>query len=414
VPSGGTGTSHKAALIAAIVVVLALVVGGVAFLVASGGDEEASGEIFLEPANSVGDDPFSTDVETEDIDVVSMDVPKASSSGADESDDETVAITSEPGNEPGLYGGTQNSSRCDPQQLTDFLESHRDKARAWVDALNADSTLRWSGGSSIEIGDIGDYVDELTPITLISDTRVTNHGFKNGKATPREAVLEKGTAVLVDAYGVPRVKCKCGNPLTKPTPAKAKPKYTGTDWPDFSPASITVVTVVEVQIDVYVLRDYETGDLFQRPVGTTGDEDTVMEEDESPPTTEEDESPPTTQEDESPPTTEEDQAPPVSTQTGARNYCEALQFYVDSFENTDPNLTEQQVYDYVIDVFTDLNDLAPDEVADDWQTLYDAFVPALQSGSPDVFLDEQSPEVLAANDRITVHAQSECGINLDE
>ena len=29
-------------------------------------------------------------------------------------------------------------------------------------------------------------------------------------------MLQSGTAVLVDRYGTPRVKCNCGNPLTKP------------------------------------------------------------------------------------------------------------------------------------------------------------------------------------------------------
>ncbi|MGH3907098.1 MAG: DUF6777 domain-containing protein, partial [Pseudonocardiaceae bacterium] len=42
------------------------------------------------------------------------------------------------------------------------------------------------------------------------DTRVTNHGYRDGKATDRQAVLQAGTAVLVDEKGRPRVKCGCG------------------------------------------------------------------------------------------------------------------------------------------------------------------------------------------------------------
>ena len=48
------------------------------------------------------------------------------------------------------------------------------------------------------------------------DTRVTNHGFNDGEATPFQSLLEAGTAVLVDNTGVPRVKCNCGNPLAEP------------------------------------------------------------------------------------------------------------------------------------------------------------------------------------------------------
>ena len=63
---------------------------------------------------------------------------------------------------------------------------------------------------------IGDYVATLTPVVLLSDTVVTNHGFKNGHATTLTSVLQAGTAVMVDPQGVPRVKCNCGNPLTPP------------------------------------------------------------------------------------------------------------------------------------------------------------------------------------------------------
>jgi hypothetical protein len=40
-------------------------------------------------------------------------------------------------------------------------------------------------------------------VILQRDTRVTNHGFRNGRATPTQSILQAGTAVLVDEYGVP-------------------------------------------------------------------------------------------------------------------------------------------------------------------------------------------------------------------
>ena len=63
-----------------------------------------------------------------------------------------------------------------------FLEANPTEARAWADV------------QGIEVGEIGDYVDGLTPMVLRSDTAVTNHGFTDGVANPIPAVLQAGTA----------------------------------------------------------------------------------------------------------------------------------------------------------------------------------------------------------------------------
>lgn len=42
---------------------------------------------------------------------------------------------------------------------------------------------------------------------------MTNHSLRNGVAAPFQAILQAGTAVLVDRYGTPVVRCFCGNPL---------------------------------------------------------------------------------------------------------------------------------------------------------------------------------------------------------
>lgn len=55
-------------------------------------------------------------------------------------------------------------------------------------------TLMWSGGSTVTVAQ-GAYFDELTPMVLTSDTRVTNHGYHDGRPTPHQAVLQAGTAV---------------------------------------------------------------------------------------------------------------------------------------------------------------------------------------------------------------------------
>lgn len=50
----------------------------------------------------------------------------------------------------------------------------------------------------IKSNDIPAYVARLTPVILRTDTFVTNHGFAQGRATVVPAVLQAGTAVLVD------------------------------------------------------------------------------------------------------------------------------------------------------------------------------------------------------------------------
>ena len=242
-----------------VLVVIALVV----FLVAGGddggdgsGDEEAGGEVFLEPVASEGEDPFTDSVSNPDN--AQPDIEPAE---GDEDDDSTLTVTSSDGAEPGLYGGTRDQSSCDRRQLVAFLEDNPDKASAWAEVLG------------ISPSEIGDYVEGLTPVQLRADTRVTNHGFRNGRPTPRQSVLQAGTAVLVDEYGVPRVRCACGNPLLEPVPVQRAPRYTGPRWPAYTPTQIDVVTMVTV-INVITIVDIDTGEEFDRPVGTDGSEDT--------------------------------------------------------------------------------------------------------------------------------------------
>ncbi|MGE3285262.1 MAG: DUF6777 domain-containing protein [Pseudonocardia sp.] len=160
----------------------------------------------------------------------------------------------------GLYGGTRNDAVCDPGQLVAFLESDPAKAAAWAQV------------QGIDPGDIRDYVAGLTPVILRSDTAVTNHGFSGGRATVVPAVLQAGTAVLVDRYGVPRARCACGNPLT-PAYLPATPTYTGPTWTGFSNTQITTIVSSTTVIVDFTLVDLATQEAFTRPAGTGGDQD---------------------------------------------------------------------------------------------------------------------------------------------
>ncbi len=278
-PPGG-GSSHRGMFVGLAVVLVAVLAA--AFVVLGGDDEfgQSEGEVLLEPTASQGPDAFTGEIFVEPLDpeaiavtTTEAETTTTTAPGGAAAPDQATPVATDSGGRPGLYGGTRDSARCDPTAIADFLEANTDKAQAWVDALNSDPSLQWAGGNSLTVADIRDYIAELTPVTLTYDTRVTNYGFRNEKPTPRQAVLERGTSVLVDRYGVPRAKCACGNPLTQPQPVQQTPVFTGEQWPRFQPTTIIVVTEVTVEIDVFILVDVFTGETFDRPAGTTGAED---------------------------------------------------------------------------------------------------------------------------------------------
>ena len=238
-----------------IIVILALLVGGLGgALVFRGSDgaSSATGEVFLESADQVGASPFTKSVAA---------TPPRSLPTTTTTRPPTPAnqIASVAGSTPGLYGGTRNATSCDRDKLVTFLVQHRDKAAAWAAV------------QGIRVGEIRAYIGSLTPVILLHDTRVTNHGFANGRATPHQSVLQAGTAVLVDRFGVPRARCFCGNPLTPPTPSP-HPTPVGDPWPGYEPTAVVVV-VVHVEVTVLVLVDVDTGVQFARPIGSSGDAD---------------------------------------------------------------------------------------------------------------------------------------------
>jgi len=160
--------------------VLVLIAGVAGVAVLSSGEEATAGEIFLDPRNGtqVGNfNPFTKP--SIDPSVV---VPKTLATNPDAVPLPTPiggAIPTTSGNEPGLYGGTRDSSVCDPTKLVSFLQENADKAKAWANTLG------------VGVSDISNYVSSLTSVLLRADTRVTNHGFENGKATAVQSVLEE-------------------------------------------------------------------------------------------------------------------------------------------------------------------------------------------------------------------------------
>lgn len=163
----------------------------------------------------------------------------------------------------GLYGGTLNQASCDKAKLVSYLQANPELGAAWAGVLG------------ISPAQIPAYVAPLTPVLLRTDTAVTNHGYEKGKATAFPSLLQAGTAVLVNEFGVPVVRCYCGNPLT-PAPTKiGKIKYKGPTWPAFQRGNITVVQQSVTVITTYTLTNVVTGEQFERPTGTDGASDVV-------------------------------------------------------------------------------------------------------------------------------------------
>jgi uncharacterized protein DUF6777 len=235
----------------AIGVLLALLVAALASCGGSSGPKGVKGgsEVAAEPVSHAGANPFTPAVGKDEGDVKP---PSAAVSSGGPS--------SYAGSLPGLYGGTRNYATCNAEKLIVFLERNPSKARAWADTL------------AISTSSIRSYVSDLTPVTLRTDTRVTNHGFVGGRANPIQAVLQAGTAVFVNSYGEPVIKCYCGNPLTPPV-RYTEPVYVGPRWVDFAPSHITIINQSTTIIKNFTLYDLRSGKTFTRRAGTSGESD---------------------------------------------------------------------------------------------------------------------------------------------
>jgi hypothetical protein len=177
------------------------------------------------------------------------------------------------GGEPGIYSATRNVAAGDLDDVAGFYQQHPDQARVFAEAVSRDPSFEWSRGRTITGADVPQYLRELTPVLLRLDTRVTDHGWDNLTATPRPAILQAGTAVLVDTHGVPRLRSLSGSPLTAPEPQSHTPTFVGTAWPGFQPQRVIAVTPSTSVLASITLVDVDTGQPFDRPVGTAGAHD---------------------------------------------------------------------------------------------------------------------------------------------
>ncbi len=239
----------------AVAVVIGVVIGAIAVVVFWPDDSSAKA-VSLERADESGDDPFTDSVQTDPVVIEQPALDVASDVRDDLPRDDTTSVLVATGTAAGLYGGSGDLQVCDAAKLVAYLGEHQDKAQAFSQVLG------------ITPDDIPDYVGSLTPVVLMSDTLVTNHGFRDGHATELTSVLQAGTAVMVDRQGVPRVKCNCGNPLTPPEVLPTNDwALRGDAWDGFDRAAVTGIVAGDT-VDEFTLCDLVTGRPFTRPVGS--------------------------------------------------------------------------------------------------------------------------------------------------
>ncbi|MER6120160.1 DUF6777 domain-containing protein [Streptomyces sp. NPDC001743] len=240
-----------------------LVTAGCARVTAGGsqGTGAASQEVLLQPAASRGPDPFTRS--TAEASGTAPAAPRTSAPGTATPGD--VAPRTLPGSTPGLYGATRSVASCDAGQQIRLLAADPAREKAFARAAG----VRRAG--------VPDFLRSLTSVVLRADTLVDGHGFRAGSATTFRSVLQAGTAVMVDEHGLPRVRCACGNPLSRPTGAADAGGGRGEKWKGYDPARIVVVAPAAKAVTGLVVVDADHDSWMVRPAGDEGARDRTPE-----------------------------------------------------------------------------------------------------------------------------------------
>ncbi|MFH7599511.1 DUF6777 domain-containing protein [Streptomyces racemochromogenes] len=245
-------------LVTAAVAVVAVAALAVVLTRPGGSSGQAGGEVFLQPAAASGPDPFTDSTAARQATPPPQSKPPGPATGAAASTAAgTTGTRSVSGSAPGLYGGTRDVASCDVEKQIAALSGDPAKNAAFASALG------------LEPGAVPGYLRGLSPLQLRLDTRVTNHGYRDGTATPYQAVLQAGTAVLVDDRGVPRVRCVCGNPLGPPVALKANPKRHGQPWSAYEPEKVVAVAPAEHTVNAFVIYDHQDHRWLERGRGAS-------------------------------------------------------------------------------------------------------------------------------------------------
>jgi hypothetical protein len=226
-------------------------------------DFEKTSEGFnIEPPSEIGPHAFTASIVAEDT--------KKNAMGAGVPDGGEIAQAGQAG-------------LCDTDKFVKELQARPEAYREWGRVLGVPQS------------EIPAFVKSLGSDVLKSDTKVTNHGLKNGKAYGRASVLPAGTAVLVDRSGGRRgatttsppatapnggvivTRCKCGNPLLPPpsdpktldTESETEEPGTGTSEPGTVPGTTSPGTIARSATTSTSARSTTTATRGATTSGTT-------------------------------------------------------------------------------------------------------------------------------------------------
>jgi hypothetical protein len=152
------------------------------------------------------------------------------------------------GGAPALYAVPSGGASCDRADLAFQLDADHAKAAAWVRPMG------------IGVQDIDAFVNSLTPVLLRADTAVTDYGYPNGSTQSYASILQAGTAVLINSYGEPTVKCVSGDPLGRPTSFNDSNLYTGDSWSGFQAGKVCTIAPAPTEVAAFVVVELPSGD----------------------------------------------------------------------------------------------------------------------------------------------------------
>lgn len=254
-PSQAGGRGHRAWWIG--LVAGAVVVGLLGLWVVRRDSGGPPLRIRLIAADDPGPGPFTEDASS----TVDADVEAIRTVGADLLDTEpddgdlTVRPLGADAAQP-VYGSTETPP-CNVDAIAASLEADPSARAAWADLMEVDPS------------EVRATLAALTPLVLAHDTAVTNTRYVDGKPSTFQAILEAGTAVLVDGSGTPRVKCSCGNPLLPPE-VIGEVELEGERWDDFDQSSVVAIEAADDDTATIQAIEATTGDVA--PVTLVADE----------------------------------------------------------------------------------------------------------------------------------------------
>lgn len=170
--------------------------------------ESTGPDPFTDPAVFTSDvEPVTTTTASTTTTVAASPSPTPSPTTGPSTSTTTIVVTpTEPPLEQVVESGKMGD--CNRETLIELLNESPERKEAFAEVLE------------IEVEEFEVYIRSLTPAVLSRDTRITNHGFREGESYAYQSILAEGTAVLVDSLGEIVVRCYCGNPLTPPRQIK--------------------------------------------------------------------------------------------------------------------------------------------------------------------------------------------------